>query len=179
MSNEITCTCCGSRDDLSLQPLKVVDQPRDAYLGLLAGAFVSAMAGSAATFLSMPDYQTAFQIVGFAGLTLGMVYYSLRGTSAGFYLLFCDACWRKLSGRDFNRIAGKAGLVALAVGGAITISAVMKSDDYIYLPVVAAAILGIVAWYFRLFARPKFVSIGEKTTVIHIPDFGNVEVLNR
>jgi hypothetical protein len=176
MSVQLICTCCGSSEDLSLQALKIVHRPFDAWLGLLAGAFISSSAGSAATFLGLSEAVSLFRMVAFAGFTLGFLYYTLRSTSAIYNLLFCEACWRKISGREFNRMAIKGGLVVLAVGGAITVSAVMKSDDYIYLPAVAAAILGVIAWYFKLFAKPRFVSIGEQTSVIRIPDLGDVEV---
>ena len=172
------CIGCGTRDELSIEVVKVVSRPLDGYIAIVAGYFIGGVAESSARILSRFESDFPFRMIAAAAMIVGFVYYFLRSSSVGYALLFCEGCRKKVVNREFNRIVVKTVLVLLAIGGAVTVSAVMKRDDYVELPVIVAAMLGVVAWYFKIFARPKFVSIGKETSVISIPDIGQVQLPN-
>ena len=172
--SDLECVGCRSEDDLCLEPVRIVHRPPDVYIVFLVGAFINAAVSS------LP-YVTAasrvFHMAGFGGMGFAVAYYYIRSTWANCMLLLCDSCRNRFAGKAFNRIAVIIIIVLTVFGGMIITSAV-AGDDYFYVPLTIAGIIFVVSLYFKVFARPKFVAIGEKTSVVSIPGVGLVQIEN-
>jgi len=180
MDTRDACVACGSEDDICLEPVSVVHRPPDAYAVLFGGALISAMGGSLLYAFTgvQAQYNIALQMASFVGLGAGFAYYHFRTTWAKYLLIFCSSCRKKYANSEFNRMAIKILIAVVSIGGAIIVSAVMGSDDYIYIPLVLGGLIGVIAFYFKLLSKPKFVTIGDEISVINIPGVGQVKAPN-
>lgn len=179
MASQYTCAYCGSNEDPYLDTVTVVHRPPDAYLGLVIVALINTGGGLVYSLTGMrTQYDFLIRIAAFIGSGFGVVYYFWRRTSATYELFFCPNCRKKHTSRQFNRIAIITSIVLISFGGAILVSAVMGSDDYIYVSVVLGGMIAVIALYFRLLSKPKFIAMGDEVSVINIPGLGHIRVTN-
>ena len=174
-----TCISCGSKEDPYFDTITAYHHPPDAYFGLLVGVLISVAAGTLSNFLPGTPNQHYFLYVLFSiSLAAGFEYYSFRSTSAKYHLVACPSCRKKYTNRKLLRVAIITTLVLISVVGAVVVSAVAGSDEYVYLPVISAGIIGVIALYFKLLSKPKLVEAGADESIINVPGLGHVQVDN-
>src|SRR5262249_18095248 len=172
------CLGCQASEDRRIETVQLIRHRLDSYIVLIVGCTLSVLSGTVGHLFALGDYDPVVRICEAAAFLMGGAYYVVRNSSVAYPMLFCDGCRKKLLHRDFNRMAVKVLLPILAIGGAMAVSAIMRSDDYIDVPVILAGMLGAIAWYFKVFARPKFVAIGKESSIVSIPDIGVYQLRN-
>ena len=169
-----TCLGCGSKDDLYFETVKIVHRPPDTYIALLVGAFINTAVSSV---LYATGTSGIFHLFGFAGMGVAIGYYHSRSTWASCLFTFCKSCRNRYAGKAFNRIAIMIIIVLTVFGGMIITSAV-AGDDYFHVPLIIAGVIFAASLYYKLLAKPKFVTIGEKNSVVSIPGIGLIQIKN-
>ncbi len=167
------CISCGTKDDLCLERLYAYYHPRDSYIGLLVCVLVGWGIG---LYYSAAGDQGSFQAAAMAGSWAGVLYYRYRSIRVNYDLLFCEPCRKRCLVRKYIRAAIIVTAILISGAGAVITSAVMGNDDYVYVPVVAGGVIGLVALCFKLLSRPKVSAIGEGVTTLSIPGIGQRQI---
>ena len=169
-----TCLGCGSKGDLYFETVKIVHRPPDVYIALLIGAFINTAVSSLLYATGTPR---VFHLFGFTGMAIAIGYYHSRTTWASCLFTFCKACRNRYASKAFNRIAIKIIIVLTVIGGMI-ITSVVAGDDYFQVPLIIAGVIFAASRYYKLLAKPKFVTVGEKTSVVSVPGIGLIQIEN-